>query len=494
MVKGFRENPRLYEINTVPWLLELSRKRGGRVTLGAVPQEEWQRIRSRGMDFAWLMGVWRRSERGRQIYMNDPTTPANLEKILPDWNETDILGSAYSIGAYEPDPLVGNWEDIDIARAKLNRLGMGLVLDFVPNQTGPDHPWVFQYPEYYIQGSLGDFKQKPADFFAFTRPGGRNYLAKAKDPNFGPWSDTLQINFFNKDARQAVLDELLKIAPHCDGLRCDMAMLMLNDIFARTWHNLLKEKKPAAEFWTEAIKRAPDLVWLAETYWETEKTLLELGFDYCYDKTLYDRLRWSPAYDIYFYLSRRQAYGNRLARFTENHDEPRAVEAFGRERSLAAATLTATVPGLKIYHDGQFAGKKIRIPVQVRRTREEMPDCELEQYYDKLLKITDRSIYSTGTWKLKNVLPVGPDNSFRNILAYLWQYADEMKLIVINFGRDMSQGRVSLECDLLDGCDFALLDELNDQTYIRHGPQMLHPGLHVILGGYRAHVFDIKPV
>ena len=60
-------------------------------------------------------------------------------------------------------------------------------------------------------------------------------LAYGRDPYFPGWPDTLQLNYGNPATQEAMIGELLKIAGQCDGVRCDMAMLVLPDVFERTW-------------------------------------------------------------------------------------------------------------------------------------------------------------------------------------------------------------------------------------------------------------------
>ena len=61
------------------------------------------------------------------------------------------------------------------------------------------------------------------------------FIACGRDPFFPPWRDVAQLNYFNPATREAMIGVLTTIAQHCDGVRCDMAMLVLNDVFAQTW-------------------------------------------------------------------------------------------------------------------------------------------------------------------------------------------------------------------------------------------------------------------
>jgi len=69
---------------------------------------------------------------------------------------------------------------------------------------------------------------------AFIAIGG-HVFACGRDPFFPAWPDVLQLNAFNPGLRAAAIKTVSAIAEQCDGVRCDMAMLMMNDIFRRTW-------------------------------------------------------------------------------------------------------------------------------------------------------------------------------------------------------------------------------------------------------------------
>lgn len=487
------ENSRLYEINTLVWLEELSRSYGQTIKLGDVPPEQWDRLKSLGFDYVWLMGVWKRSPEGVRLFKESPEWPrllAQIYYVLPGWTDEDVVGSPYSIASYAPEPLIETWADIDKAREELHSRGMKLILDFVPNHTAPDHPWVFECPEYYIQGSKLDFRQNPAAFFPVQAGRQTMYIARGKDPYFPPWPDTAQLNYFNGDARSALVGEMRKIAAHCDGVRCDMAMLVLNDIFMKNWDWAKKSNEtPGTEFWEEVRSELPGFVLIAEAYWDTEWRLQQLGFDYVYDKRLYDRLRNSSPREVNLHLNADLSFQKKLLRFIENHDEPRSAQIFDKDKLMAAAMLFSTLPGLKLYHHGQFEGKKIKMPMLLRRAAEEKTDGEMKAFYDKLLFISGQTPFSDGEWQLKTVSAAG-DGSFENLIAFTWKSKEHLKLVVTNLSGEQSQGRISLR-DEISGLEYILKDELNGERYQRDGREMADPGLHVILKGCNAHIFDV---
>jgi hypothetical protein len=184
---------------------------------------------------------------------------------------------------------------------------------------------------------------------------GPKILAYGRDPNFPGWPDTLQLNYANPELQRARIDELVAIAGKCDGVRCDMAMLLLSEIFQRTWGVTPEPFWPKA---TAAVHaKYPGFTFMAEVYWDLEWTLQQQGFSYCYDKPLYDRLRDGDAAPIHGHLLAGLDYQDKLTRFLENHDEPRAAAEFPWPQHQAAAIITFLSPGLRFFHQGPVRGR-----------------------------------------------------------------------------------------------------------------------------------------
>ena len=267
---------------------------------------------------------------------------------------------------YIVDPHLGGPRALAIARKELAKRGLRLILDFVPNHVAPDHPWVSQHPEFFIQGTSDDLRADPT---SYTEIGG-TVFACGRDPFFPAWPDVLQLNAFQSGLRAGVVKTLSDIAGQCDGVRCDMSMLEINVIFERTWGGRAGQK-PATEYWAEvilAIKKAqPDFLFIAEAYWDLEWELQQQGFDFCYDKKLYDRLEHDDAESVRLHFCGDVAYQQKLLRFLENHDEPRAAATFSPAKEKAAAVTTYTLPGARLFHEGQLEGRKVRLPVFLGR-------------------------------------------------------------------------------------------------------------------------------
>jgi hypothetical protein len=482
-------HPHLFEISTWPWLERQSELAERQVTLADVPGREWDAIASRGFSWVFLMGVWKRSALGRELALTDELLRTEYERALPGWTSDAVCGSPYCISAYEPDPRFGGWDGLDAARAELNRRGIRLVLDFVPNHTAFDHPWTAAHPERYVQGSPEDERDAPADF----RRVGDAIIACGRDPFFPPWRDVAQLNYFNPETRRAMIGQLREIASHCDGVRCDMAMLLLNEVFERTWRHLLRDSRmPQDEFWPDAIRESPGVVFLAEVYWDREWTLQQHGFHFTYDKRLYDRMLGSSAEDVRGHLRAAPDFSNRLVRFIENHDEPRSAAAFSA-RLPAAAVVVATIPGMRFFFDGQLEGRRIRTPVQLSRWPDERPDSTLLALYDRLLSAAANPLFHDGAWKLLEVTSSG-DNSFTELLAYRWRLDDRLAVIVVNFGSGTASGHVPLTGDLFPADAFEAIDVLSGAKYRWTRRSLDVRGLFVRLGPGGAHLFLVPPL
>jgi len=485
-----RTHPHLYEISAWPWLERLSRRERRLVTLGDVPAAEWDAVAASGMDVVYLMGVWQRSALGRLMARTDASLLAEYDRVLPGWGMEDVPGSPYCIQAYEPDERMGGWRGLDAARAELANRGIALVLDFVPNHTGFDHEWIRTHSDFYVHGTLDNYRADPALFHPIETSNRETvrFIACGRDPYFAPWRDVAQLNYFNPATREAMIGVLTSIAQHCDGVRCDMAMLVLNDVFAETWAQRvdLLWDAPAGEFWPDATRRAP-MTYLAEVYWDREYQLQQQGFDFTYDKRLLDRLHHGDPSESRGHLHADPAYANRLARFLENHDEARSAAVFGA-RLRAAATLAFTLPGLRFFFDGQFTGAQLRAPVQLGRWLDEPDRADIRDFYGRLLLAIDRPLFHQGWWSILDVRGAG-DATSGDLIACAWRDGDDLAIVAANITDHAAQGLVNVG-DLPPGDAFELTDQLTGEGW-RWTRASLKHGLYVRLEPGAAHLFVV---
>ncbi len=483
--------PSIYEINTRLWLRELSRLYGRAITLANVPAEVWDVLSGFRFDAIWLMGVWERSSAGRAVALQNDDLRQAFAMALPDLTDEDIAGSPYSIRAYEVDEALGGRDGLAAARVELAARGMGLILDFVPNHVAPDHPWIAGHADYFILGTADDLASAPTEFF---EAGGR-IVANGRDPYYPPWPDVAQLNAFDPGLRAATVDLLRDIAGQCDGLRCDMAMLMSTEIFSRTWGERAGPP-PDEQYWEVMIPAVraqyPHFCFIAEVYWNMEWQMQQQGFDFCYDKRLYDRLARESAAEVREHLTADLTYQDHLVRFIENHDEPRAAAVFHAGKALAAAIAAYTLPGAKLFHYGQFEGTTVQLPVFLTRRPLEPSDRALNAFYRRLANEIQNPALREGQWRLC-ALNGWPDNtSYNNLVAWCWQAGDERRAIVVNLSSHTSQARVQLPWPELAGQNWVFFDVMDETTYEWAGDEVLNMGLFVELAPWGRHFFAVR--
>jgi hypothetical protein len=484
--------PLLYQFNTRVYLTALAAKLRRAATLDDIPDTELDHLAATGFDWVWLLSVWQTGLAGQRVSRSNPEWRREFEDTLPDLSEQDIGGSGFAITGYYTHATLGGDEALARLRERLKKRGLRLMLDFVPNHTGLDHPWVEDHPEYYISGTELDLVRAPLNYTWVTRRGGDRLLAYGRDPYFAGWPDTLQLNYGNPVTQDAMLRELLSIAGQCDGVRCDMAMLVLPEVFKRTW------RIRAQPFWPMAIRRvrelAPDFCFMAEVYWDLEWTLQQQGFDYTYDKRLYDRLRDLRATPVRDHFRAGLDYQKKLVRFLENHDEARAAAAFPPGPHQAAAVLTYLSPGMRFFHQGQLEGWKKRVSPHLWRGPDEPIDHELKSFYNQLLTTLHAPLLRNGDWQILECSAAWEGNwTCDCMIAFAWNGPEaERWLVVVNYADNQSQCYVRLPYADLGGRTWRLRDRLGKGTYDRDGDNLQFPGLLVDLGRWQYHLFELS--
>jgi glycosidase len=480
----------IYEINTWIWLSELSLKYRKKINLANIPVKEYDDLAALGFNTVWLMGVWKRSPAGLEIAKNHEIIMKELRQALPDISDKDIAGSPYCVKEYKANSSIGGEKGLAKARKELAARGMKLFLDFVPNHVAPDHPWTKSNPEYFINGTEAEFSARKDDFYL----SGKNIFAKARDPFYPPWPDVLQLNVFNEGFRNAILETVKSIATQCDGIRCDMAMLVMNDIFSRNWGAKAGDL-PVQDFWNfiiPAVKALyPEFTFVAESYWDTEPALIGQGFDFCYDKRYYDYLKEGAGKSIE-HIAGTAALHEKFVRFLENHDEPRAAGLYPDDQHKAIALATYTLPGAKLFHDGQLSGRTVKVPVFLSRRMKEPENYEIRKYYMQLLKMLHFDAVRKGKWSSCGISGWHDNMSCLNLLAWEWVSDHESLIIVINLSDQSSQALIKSGYTYQPGRTYQLFDVISGELYRRDGDEMTNPGLYVILKKWGAHAFSIE--
>jgi hypothetical protein len=483
-------HPKILELNTFPWLYSLSETYNNPINLKTIPEEVInQEIKL--FDAVWLMGIWERSPSSKKIALEHPDLLKEYHNALYDFRDEDVIGSPYAVYYYHVDKNIGGIDGLKEFRKKLAERNIKLILDYVPNHVSIDSLWTFE-TDLFIEGTLDDLMSHPYDYISI----GRKVFAYGRDPNFPPWTDTIQINAFSEEARKKTITTLLSIADLCDGVRCDMAMLMTNKVFQKTWGKEAGDI-PDKDFWEEiipAIKQEhPNFIFIAEVYWDMEWELQQLGFDFCYDKRLYERLVYENVSAIKDHLKAEWAFQSKLLRFIENHDELRAIVKFGAKKSLAAAIIATTLPGVRLIHDGQIYGYKIKLPVQLKRRPFEEKNGQVSDFYLNLLKAIPSQEFKNPNWSLCEVEPITKDDdSFLNIISYLWWESNNYRLVVVNYSPNYSKAHVKISPFHFDTYKWRFTDLIDNKTFIHNGETLFKYGLYIELNPWKGHIFDIK--
>ncbi|MBX7057889.1 MAG: hypothetical protein K1X75_07465 [Leptospirales bacterium] len=486
--------PALFQLNTRVRLRALSQQLGRPATLNDIPDQELEALAEAGFDWLWLLSVWQTGSVSREVSRRRLEWRKEFQETLPDLSEEDICGSGFAISDYSVHQALGGAEALLRLRARLRRFGLRLMLDFVPNHMALDHRWSWEHPDFFVSGDATLLAQQPQNYIRLDSSGAGPVFAYGRDPYFDGWPDTLQLDYFNPSLQQAMREVLLSIAELCDGLRCDMAMLVEPEVFQRTW------RKNAPPFWSDAIggvrQRHPDFKFMAEVYWDMEWQLQQHGFDYTYDKRLYDRLLQRQARPVREHLYADLAFQNRSARFMENHDEPRAATAFPAEIWRAAAILSYCSPGLRFFHAGQMEGNRKRISPHLCRGPQETVAPETREFYVQLLSCLRERTLREGNWRLLACNSAYEGNeSWQGFIVSSWtlQKSDSF-LIAVNYSDQQAQCYVRLESDELREKNWELRDQMGPAVYVRDGSAMNDAGLYLDMPAWSYHVFRLRPV
>ena len=489
--------PSLYQINTRIVLGEI----GPRATLDDIPDAVLDRIAGQGFDLVWMLGVWQTGAAGREVSRTNPELRRGYVQDLPDVKDEDICGSPFAVQDYTVHRDFGGDAALARLRQRLQQRGLRLMLDFVPNHSALDHPWTQSHPEFYIAGSEADLAREPQNWQRIASGSRTLILAHGRDPYFPGWPDTLQLNYRHARLRAAMQAELLRIADRCDAVRCDMAMLLLPDVFLKTWGDRARPTDGSAAvdqlFWPDVIsevrERHPGFLFLAEVYWDLEWVLQQEGFDYTYDKRLYDRLREGKAGPVRAHLSAPLSFQNHCARFLENHDEKRAAAAFAWEAHQPAALLTYLTPGLRFFHEGQLQGRRAHASLHLGRRRVEPIDAPVKAFYEQLLGCLRRPQVRQGRWTLYTCRAAWQGNpTIDQFVAFGWESTPTPRLLAtINFGSSRGQCYVELPFAELRSKRVLLRDLLSAAQYERSGDELATRGLYLDMAAWGYHLFEI---
>eukprot|EP00184_Porphyridium_aerugineum_P000794 CAMPEP_0184699102 /NCGR_PEP_ID=MMETSP0313-20130426/5486_1 /TAXON_ID=2792 /ORGANISM="Porphyridium aerugineum, Strain SAG 1380-2" /LENGTH=519 /DNA_ID=CAMNT_0027158137 /DNA_START=105 /DNA_END=1664 /DNA_ORIENTATION=+ len=503
----------LYEVSSRAWLYELRQKYGQDKikTIADIPDAELELLRDMQIHMLWLQGVWKLGNIGLELDKKEPSRIQAYHNALDHFGEgeekdepfsmDDVIGSPYAIVEYVVSEELGGNEAMMEFRKKCLNCGMKLMLDFVPNHMAVDCVWADDpaKKDFFIQKPKDkNVPHNPAEFMADGR-------AHGKDPYCGAWPDTAQLNYFNPEFRKAQVENLIQVAALCDGMRVDMAMLLINRIHEQTWGNELRAsgwKAPPTEFWVDAIKEVrqhyPSTIFMAEVYWGLDSELVGYGFDLAYDKHLYDHLISGHMDNLRGYLTgHSENFYRHSAHFVENHDEPRAVTHFcGAMRANAAAAISFLLPGCRLIFHGQWDACVKRLDVHLRRNSKYKVDEGTKNYYTKLLQIVAQPAFVEPDSVMKFVHPEPYDGNSDNdpwrCVSWSMIYNTNRYFVVVNYTDADSAARFKLpqvdQAETKDG-QVSVFEMMSGKEYKRSHEELKSRGLHVVLRPWGIQVF-----
>ena len=482
------QNPSIYQADIRVWLRNLSDELDRAALIDDIPDDKLSYLANIGIDYLYLIGGWSTGEAARNLFRSDSNCLTQHRNLLFDLTDSDICGSCYAIADYSVDKRLGGNSSLERFRYRLYEQNLLLILDFVPHITALDHSWVHERPDFYVHGKESDLESRPDRY----KKEGSHIIAHGRDPYFPAWRDTYQLNYGNPSLQDSMNKELVKISKLCDGIRCDMAMLIQPEIFEWIWG--IKSRP----FWKNAINNVrgqfPDFIFVAEAYWDKETELQNEGFDFTYDKILYNKLRFENAGSVLDYLRRDITSQMKMVRFMENHDEERAANAFSLNMHQSAAIITYLSPGMKFFYDGQFEGRKKKPSINLNRWPDEPLEGTLQKFYMNLLRILNRSLFRAGDWRLLPCRTAWEGNlSWKSFIAFLWQSETiEPLLIVVNYGPNQGQCYVILPIPELQNSHILLRDIMSPASYHRDGDLLFYQGLYLDIPGWSYHIFEIE--
>jgi len=201
--------PLLYQLNTRVRLSELSARLGREATLDDLTDAELNQLAAAGFEIVWMLGIWQTGPEGRAVSLSHPEWREAFIRTLPGFRDSDVCGSPFAIREYHVHRDFGGDEALARLRRRLSERGLRLMLDFVPNHTALDHPWVTEHPEYYVSGSERQLLEQPHNYRRVRTAHGERILAHGRDPYFPGWPDTLQLNYASPELQEALVAVLL---------------------------------------------------------------------------------------------------------------------------------------------------------------------------------------------------------------------------------------------------------------------------------------------
>lgn len=475
----------LYELNIRTWSAEHSRTLGRQASLDDLPNDFLDRLVEDGFTWLYLVGAWISGPLARSVALRDRHLRDYLTSVIEGVSDDDVCGSPFAPQAFTVCSKLGGEEALARLRERARAAGLSLMLDFVPNHIGLDHAWTREHPEWCVRGDEQLLRDQPGTWCRI----GEHIFAHGRDPFFPAWRDTIQLDYSQAGLQEAMIREASSIASRCDGLRCDMAMLQLPDVFGSTWHRRMEP------FWSNCLARVraehPGTLFMAEVYWNREWELQQAGFDFTFDKTLYDRLLSGDPESIRAHLRATPEYQSHCLRFLENHEEQRAAARFAHpDHHRGALLLTGMVPGMLLCHHGQEDGRRLHASMQACRRPVEIGSEAHRHAYLELMRLLSEPARHDGEWQLLE--PFNAEG--HNLIGCLWTLpVHHSLLLIVNTGWQSVSGSIQPGPLAMRDCQFQ--DFLGGGVpLVVRAETLRDEGIRVTLPPWGARAFRILPV
>jgi hypothetical protein len=147
---------------------------------------------------------------------------------------------------------------------------------------------------------------------------------------------------------------------------------------------------------------------------------------------------------------------------------------------------------MRLVHEGQIDGRRVKLPVQLGRRPAEPSDLLMQAHYERLLRAVSDPVFHEGAWQLLEPQPAGPGESSRGFIAHHWSLGDARRLVAVNWSANQAQCLLPLGLPALAGTSWQLRDLLGGASYQRWGDDLVAPGLYLDMPAYSYHLFDLR--
>ncbi|HUZ59736.1 MAG TPA: alpha-amylase family glycosyl hydrolase [Hanamia sp.] len=346
---------------------------------------------------AFAQSLPRLKDMGVQVLWFMPITPISVKGRLGS------LGSYYAIRNYnEINPEFGNMDDFKNLVTQAHELDFKVIIDFVADHTGNDHPWLVEHPEFYVED-------------------------ENKDPHHpNGWSDVSQLNYEVPELWDYMIDVLQFWIKECDldGFRCDMAHLVRLDFWIQAKKKLSKLKD--------------NLFWLGECedpeYHKVFDATYTWRWMHASEEFYHQRMNLQSLITVLYKTVTEFPCSAMRVYFTSNHDENSwngtEYEKYGDAAQLFAV-FSCTWNGIPMIYSGQELPNKKRLKFFDKDQIDWNGNFELHTFYKTLLalKFNNKALRAADSNVLTQIISHPEDHK---VFAYLRKHKSDQVLVILN--------------------------------------------------------------